>query len=544
MDKRIRKYIFAERIIQASSSIENIKLLTEPCDMQIGLIEKDYVSVLGKSFIILDYGKEINGSIKILTHCLDGGECNIRIRLGESVNEVNAELGYKGATNDHTLRDITTKLVNFSDMDFCQTGFRFARIDFLDDKKIRLKNIIAISIMRDLHPEGSFECNDEQVNKIFDVAKYTLMLNMQTYIWDGIKRDRLVWVGDMHPETMAIGYLFGSDESVEKSMEFSKNQANLPTFINLMPAYSLWWIIITYDYYFKANNFEYLTKQGDYIKGIVELFNGLIENDGKFKFELFFDWPTHETIDEEAGVYGICFLAIKKAKEILKLLNYDFTVCDEILNKLKQKEVKVSWAKQSMAFLVYAELIDASYAHDFLVNGGAKGLSTFMSFYILSAIADSGDFSSALNIMKQYYGGMLEMGATTFWEDFDIDWMKNSCRIDEIVKSNQRDIHGDFGKFCYSGFRHSLCHGWSCGPISYLINRVAGFKTLEAGNKKVEINPNLAGLDWVKASMPTPYGLISMYATKDEQGQTLVSYTAPKEVEIVTTYKNNIYTKS
>ena len=71
--------------------------------------------------------------------------------------------------------------------------------------------------------------------------------------------------------------------------------------------------------------------------------------------------------------------------------------------------------------------------------------------------------------MKEYYGAMLDKGATTFFEDFDLDWIKNSCRIDELLKGNQLDLHGDFGKFCYKGFRHSLCHGWSVGPISFLL---------------------------------------------------------------------------
>ena len=35
-------------------------------------------------------------------------------------------------------------------------------------------------------------------------------------------------------------------------------------------------------------------------------------------------------------------------------------------------------------------------------------------------------------------------------------------------KEGQRDIHGDFGAFCYQGFRHSLCHGWSAGVIGFL----------------------------------------------------------------------------
>lgn len=28
---------------------------------------------------------------------------------------------------------------------------------------------------------------------------------------------------------------------------------------------------------------------------------------------------------------------------------------------------------------------------------------------------------------------MLDLGATTFWEDFDINWKKNAARIDELT---------------------------------------------------------------------------------------------------------------
>ena len=63
---------------------------------------------------------------------------------------------------------------------------------------------------------------------------------------------------------------------------------------------------------------------------------------------------------------------------------------------------------------------------------------------------------------------MLDKVATSFWEDFDMDWVQNSCRIDAKPKHGEKDIHGDFGKFCYNGFRHSLCHGWSAGVIKFI----------------------------------------------------------------------------
>ena len=79
---------------------------------------------------------------------------------------------------------------------------------------------------------------------------------------------------------------------------------------------------------------------------------------------------------------------------------------------------------------------------DMLRQGGAQGFSTFMAYYILTAIAIAGG-TDMLELLKTYYGGMLSRGATTFWEDFDVSWLENSGRIDELPQEGQKDIHGD-----------------------------------------------------------------------------------------------------
>ena len=118
-----------------------------------------------------------------------------------------------------------------------------------------------------------------------------------------------------------------------------------------------------------------------------------------------------------------------------------------------------------LKYYAFGEISDAEY--DLLVKDGAAGLSTFMSYFILTAIA-SKDKQLAVQIMKDYYGKMLDIGATTFWEDFDIAWAQNASGIDELPVKGKNDIHGDFGAFCYKGYRHSLCHGWSSGVIKFI----------------------------------------------------------------------------
>ena len=56
-----------------------------------------------------------------------------------------------------------------------------------------------------------------------------------------------------------------------------------------------------------------------------------------------------------------------------------------------------------------------------------------------------GNYQGAMDIISEYWGAMLDLGATTFWEDFHIDWTKNAARIDELVPEGKVDVHGAYG---------------------------------------------------------------------------------------------------
>ncbi len=531
MDRRVREVLFPVGVTDVCGEIDNAAVLTKQCDLQIGLNEDHLVTVHGKGYLVLDFGKEINGCVRILTQLSDGGSCLVRVRTGESLSEACAELAERNAGNHHSLRDFTAALPIYSDLEFSETGFRFVRIDFCENKTVTIKAVLAMYIHRDLHPTGGFVCNDERVNRIFEVASRTLFLNMQNYIWDGIKRDRLVWIGDMHPETSAIICLFGADPSVEESLTYTKEHTPLPTWMNNAPTYTAWWFVILHDYYLQNADRAYLEEQREYLRGALELMDGEIKEDGSFSSlseSSLFDWPSHCSEDEKVGVFALWTLAAKCAEYLFREVGLDPAPARNLLSKLsKKRDLTVKKFKQCEAFLVYAGIRSAEDAYDFLTERGAHGFSTFMSYYILSAIADGGHPDRALGLMKEYYGGMLDLGATSFWEDFNIDWIEGSAPIDRHPREGEHDIHGDFGDHCYVGFRHSLCHGWSCGPVTFLIRKLGGIEVLEAGCRRVRVRPQLAGLEWMKIDYPTPFGVIHIECGKD--GCTV---TAPEEVAI------------
>ena len=116
MDQRIREEVFPKKIYKTEGVVENAEFLLNPEDFQIGLNESRLVRVAGKASVILDFGQEMNASVRILTHSVRGGGCKVRIRTGESVSECCAEIGDRMAGNHHTLRDAEVLLVMLSDM--------------------------------------------------------------------------------------------------------------------------------------------------------------------------------------------------------------------------------------------------------------------------------------------------------------------------------------------------------------------------------------------------------------------------------------------
>lgn len=464
-----REILFPVRVVESEGKISNIDALLREKPLQIGLSEKDYCSIDGKGYIILDFGKEMCGGVRILTY-MTNGACKIRIRFGESVNETCAELGEKGACNDHSTRDMIVDIQLLSSMLFGGSGFRFVRIDFLDDVQVSIKNIVADGAVYNGEQIFDYTGHDARIKNIFDTAKRTIDLCCATeYIWDGIKRDRLVWIGDIYPEMIAFVTVYGRGEILERSLDFIREQSPLPEWMNGFPTYSMWWMIICADYYKKTGCKDFAERQLDYMSALLEQIDSCIKDDGEFEYPLYFvDWPTHDQIDEIPGVRAINIIAAKKAIELFGAFGRDTKVAERILEKLLKVEIEIETAKQCIALKYFAvgKLSEEEKAK--LVDGGAKGMSTFMSYFLLKAIADNCGKDVAINIMKEYYGAMLDIGATTFFEDFDMEWLEGAGRIDERTKEGQKDIHGDYGKFCYIGFRHSFCHGWSAGVIPFI----------------------------------------------------------------------------
>ena len=541
-DERVRETLFPIRIVKQFGKVTNAEALLKEKPLQVNLREPD-CTVLentenGESAgVLLDFGREINGAARIITFSAHSAKpASVHITYGESVAEALSEIGYKNATNDHSVRDTDVFLPSYSDMTFNETGFRFLLVRLKGkDTKLSLKAVTAVSVLRDIPSLGSFSCDNETLNKIYETAAYTCKLCLQNYIWDGIKRDRLVWVGDMHPEMLTVRTVFGNLPIMAETLDLARDTTPMPNWMNNMPTYSMWWMIIVRDWYFYTGDKEFLEKNREYIISLSNRICDLVSDDGSDSIVYcFLDWPTNGSEAGKHGSRALLVLALNAAAELMRYCGCNDTadLCDKKSEILKNCEWDSCGAKQTAAVMSLAGCCDELEAADKILSKGAVGFSTFMSYYLLK-VAAKRDMAETLSVLCEYYGAMLKLGATAFWEDFNIDWAKNASPIDKIPEDGKSDVHGDNGAYCYKGFRHSLCHGWSSAPTAFLAEEVLGIHILDVGCKKVEIKPNLGNLSWAKGTYPTPYGIISVECKRSKDGEIHTEWATPKEIEVV-----------
>ncbi len=483
--------------------------------------------------ILLDFGCELHGTFIFSVCNIKHGENNsaaFRICLGESVSEAMSDTKTSAATNDHAPREIYTELSYYSEFETNESGFRFARLTLLSpEAEVELKAAVATLIYCDIPYLSHFECSDETVTKIYDTAAYTAHLNLQDYLYDGIKRDRLVWIGDMHTEVLSLLSLFGNNEKVlsiiKNSLDSIRDTTPAGKNMNGVSSYSMWWVMIHFELYKYTGDISYLSLQKDYLSKLMTVLASYVGENGEEKVppHRFLDWPSSgDKNGVHCGLHGLLCLALEEGAMLCRALDLHpiASIADSAANKLKNAPPVLENSKQAAALLSLSNVYDRIKANEYISRRGdtgstADGYSCFFAYYILTAKALAGDIKTALADMKEYFGAMLDLGATTFWEDFSLSWIKGNKPVSPITRLPKDDeccIHRDFGGYCYKGLRHSLCHGWSSGAVPFITRYILGVGDIDLKNKRIKISPNLADLGYIKGTVPTPLGTVYIEA--------------------------------
>ncbi|MDD2798026.1 MAG: alpha-rhamnosidase [Bacteroidales bacterium] len=371
---------------------------------------------------------------------------------------------------------------------------------------------------------GSFSCSDDTINQIYQTALYTLHLTTRECHIDGIKRDRWVWSGDALQSYMMNFYTFFDEDVNKRTLWGLRGHSPVNKDVNTIVDYSFYWMIgVDYQYQYTGDT-TFVKQIYPRMKETMEFcLNRLNKNgmaQGKEGDWTFVDWAP---IDKKGEISFIQLLFIKS---LMAMKNSATLAGDEPMARrmqelyvcnLKQFD-STFWSPDKKAFLhnrlngrlsqavtrytnVFAilyNLVDderkAEIKQSVLLNDSIPDITTpYMKFYELAALCEMGEQAKVLDFVKSYWGGMLKLRATTFWETYD-----PKLPADKHYEMYRRP----FGK--------SLCHAWGANPV-YLFGRYfLGVYPIASGYKEYIVEPNLGGLKNMKGVVPTPHGDVSV----------------------------------
>jgi hypothetical protein len=116
----------------------------------------------------------------------------------------------------------------------------------------------------------------------------------------------------------------------------------------------------------------------------------------------------------------------------------------------------------------------------------------YMRFYEMDALMKRGEKEYVMQTVNEYWGGMLNEDATSFWETYNAE---------ERGPEKYAMYGRDFGK--------SLCHAWGASPIYLIGKHIVGLQPM--GNR-FTVSPDLAGLTHFTATVPLSKGEITVKA--------------------------------
>lgn len=457
-----------------------------------------------KKGVLYDFGQVVNGQIQV--DLLNPLIQSVTLCYGESATEASdVEMCY------YKQEQVTPE------SEIRKRAFRYIYIPDINESDVEL---IAYHEFYPRNHKATFKTDNHIMNEIWKTSQTTYDLCSDWFFIDGVKRDRWIWAGDAY-QTNFINQYSNFDEEVDKRTIIAlRGHDGIQQHINTIVDYSILWIISIYNHY-------QMTGDVDFLKFIFKRMQGMIDYLRKQTDELgfiygrendwvFIDWSE---IDKE-GITAAAQLLLVRAYQAFiecgKAIGADVSNYKGLPESLLDQTIKHFWDDDLGCFIdsyvsgkrhvsrhpniiaiIYGLVSkdkQKSILENVLLNDQIPEITTpYFKFFEQDALCKLGQFQDVYKIIESYWGGMLEQGATTFWEEYNPD----------DVGVEHYSMYGDkYGK--------SLCHAWGSSPIYLLGRYFIGLKSTEVGYRKFEIEPHLEMFNEVNCVLPIKGGQVEI----------------------------------
>ena len=449
--------------------------------------------------VMLDFGRHMTGYFTFRIKTLRATQ-DAPIRIRFTFGEVPAEMAtpfdpFPGSLSRAWMQD-EVMTIEEVDRDITiprRISGRYMRVELLGDsvgfdyamEDIRFSALSSTDMLM-VEPLG--EETPEMIRKINEVSVSTLRECMQTVYEDGPKRDHRLWVGDLYLESLANRHSFRNFDLTKRCLYlFAALTAEDGTIIsnlyeNPVPHPQVGSYMLTYSLLYNSTLLEYLKDTGDtataaelwpVAKRQIEDALTYVNDDYIFDKSrkavwLFFDW--RDGLDIDAPIQAAVIFALNQTYELANILgkgsdvkqwkNIEKNMIKAARKHMydKQGGVILSGEDRQLSVMSQAWMVKAGVLNQ---TEGQKAIATalnnestvmpgtpYATHYLIDAMLQCGMNESAKDYLLDYWGGMVNKGADTFWEAYD--------------------PHNDFISPYNFHPLNSYCHAWSCTPVYFI----------------------------------------------------------------------------
>ena len=449
--------------------------------------------------VMLDFGRHMTGYFTFRIKTLRATQ-DAPIRIRFTFGEVPAEMAtpfdpFPGSLSRAWMQDevLTIEEVDRDITIPRRISGRYMRVELLGDsvgfdyamEDIRFSALSSTDMLM-VEPLG--EETPEMIRNINEVSVATLRECMQTVYEDGPKRDHRLWVGDLYLESLANRHSFRNFDLTKRCLYlFAALTAEDGTIIsnlyeNPVPHPQVGSYMLTYSLLFNSTLLEYLKDTGDtataaelwpVAKRQIEDALTYVNDDYIFDKSrkavwLFFDW--RDGLDIDAPIQAAVIFALNQTYELANILGKESEVkqwknIEKNMIKAarkhmydKQGGVILSGEDRQLSVMSQAWMVKAGVLNQ---TEGQKAIATalnnestvmpgtpYATHYLIDAMLQCGMNEAAKDYLVDYWGGMVNKGADTFWEAYDPE-------NDFISPYNFHPLN-------------SYCHAWSCTPVYFI----------------------------------------------------------------------------
>lgn len=446
--------------------------------------------------VLLDLGEHAVGHFSFAFDRVDvfvDAPVRLIVKFGEDMREINDDFSqYNGVLSKTWLQEEIINLdypqkITMPRRYACRyikiTVERTTRPIRLFDFSFRASTSADISVLK------SAKTEDALLKKIDRVATNTLKECMQTFFEDGPKRDRRLWIGDLRLEALTNYYTFNNLEIVKRCLYLfaagERNQSGfLPSFVYETPYYhsgathiedyALLYVVSVCDYFEHTGDMDVVNDLLEICKLQLESFRATLDESliatkqtGWFSF---IDWcPGLECMTALQGVY---LYTLERFAELLKVIgDEEYEKYSVLISRVRSASEKYLYDESKKVFvnpldngqlsvhsqvwMILGGVINGEKAKKLLLScldnkEFKQPVTPYMHHYVIEAMLKLNMKDEAVQYLKKIWGGMVELGADTFWEAYIPDDLDFSPYNDRMI--------------------NSLCHAWSCTP-SYFIRK-------------------------------------------------------------------------